>query len=107
MHMSGSYWISARSAAKVVEQRVKQISAGDMLKVESFKRDRWIQFTRNEDDTYDIVEHGFSSAMLTVSSADLKGEIKRLIDVEFPRSNQLRIHVSKSNEAIHRKTNGE
>ena len=78
-----------------------------MLKVESFKRDRWIEFTRNEDDTYKVVEHGFSNAMLTISSADLKGEIKRLIDVEFPRSNQLRIHVSKSNEAIPRKTNGE
>lgn len=102
--MSGSYWISARSAGKVVEQRVKQIGAGDVLKVESFKRDRWIEFTRNEDDTYGIVEHGFSNAVLTVRGADLKGEIKRLVDAEFPRSNQLRIHVSKSNEVVHKKT---
>ncbi len=96
--MSGSYWISARSAGKVVEQRVKQIGVGDTLKVESFKRDRWIQFTRNGEDTYSIVEHGFASGTITVSSAELKGEIRRLVEVEFPRSNQLRIHVARSGE---------
>ncbi|MEM0157400.1 MAG: hypothetical protein QXN26_04970 [Thermoplasmataceae archaeon] len=97
--MSGSYWISARSAAKVVEQRVKQIGPGDTLKVESFKRDRWVQFTRNGDDTYSIVEHGFVSESTTVNSTDLRGEIRRLVDAEFPRSNQLRIHVSRSDES--------
>ena len=107
MHMSGSYWISARSAGKVVEQRVKQINAGDVLKVESFKRDRWIEFTKKEDGAYDVVEHGFSNTSLTISSADLKGEIKRMVDAEFPRSNQLRIHVSKSNEVAHRKAGEE
>lgn len=102
--MSGSYWISARSAGKVVEQRVKQIGIGDALKVESFKRDRWIEFTRNHDDTYSIVEHGFFIATLTVSSEGLKKEIRRLVDIEFPHSNQLRIHVSRSGEMVQRKT---
>lgn len=93
--MAGSYWIGARNAVKTIDQRMGHLEQGYVLKVESFKRDRWIEIEKL-DGFYRFTEHGFRILSFDTSDKEFRTKLKESVEIEFPRSNQLRIHISKS-----------
>lgn len=87
-------WLSARSADKLVASRCAKLEKGEVIRVESFKGDRWIEVRRVAENNYSLLENGFNRASYNVTSTDLKPLIRRLFDVEFPRSHQVRLTIA-------------
>ncbi|MFP3178831.1 MAG: hypothetical protein RXQ96_07665 [Thermocladium sp.] len=85
-------WISARSADKLVIGRCLRMGVGSVLRIESFKEDRWLEIRRLDNDEFEVTEHGFNDSRTIVDLEALKPTIKRLLSIEFPRSHQLRIN---------------
>ncbi len=89
-------WISARSADKMVAGQLDKLPEGRTLRVEDFKGDRWVSVLKMNVNSYRVEEHGFYVATYEVSDDELKSTLKRLFEVEFPRSHQLRVSVGGS-----------
>ena len=86
--------ISARNALNVIESQIERMSTGSRVKIESFKKDRWLEILALPDDKLELSEHGFLNRTLSMSRTEARGEIKRILAREFPRSNMLRLHRS-------------
>ncbi|MGC8597278.1 MAG: hypothetical protein ACP5NY_05090 [Thermocladium sp.] len=84
-------WISSRSADKLVIKRCFKMGVGSVLRIESFKGDRWLEIKRLDMDRFEVREHGFNESSVIVDSETLKPAVKRIMSMEFPRSHQLRI----------------
>jgi len=90
-------WISAKSADKLVFGQVIKLEIGKVMRIESFKGDRWVEITKIREDSFNIVESGFKKMTYeNVSKEDLKNLLKRIFDEEFPRSHQLRVSIHSS-----------
>lgn len=87
-------WIPIRSADKLVYGQVVKLEIGKEIRVESFKGDRWIEITKKDNSSFEILEHGFRNNTLTVDEKGLKRTLKELFEIEFPRSHQVRISIS-------------
>jgi hypothetical protein len=87
-------WISARGSDKIVYNQCLKLEQGKILRVESFKGDRWIEIKRKKEDEFEITEKGYNNTTYVVNSKELKTLLKRLFEMEFPRSNQVRISIT-------------
>ncbi|BDC19429.1 hypothetical protein [Acidianus sp. HS-5] len=87
-------WISARGSDKVVYSQCLKLQQGKILRVESFKGDRWIEVKRKGEDEFEITEKGYNNTTYLVNSKDLKALLKRIFEIEFPRSHQVRISMT-------------
>ncbi|MCH1770903.1 MULTISPECIES: hypothetical protein [Metallosphaera] len=81
--------ISARSAQKVIFSTCRRLKIGDGVRVESYKRDRFIEIYLVSNDKYKIIENGYNRRELTISGQELKDFLKGILSIEFPRSNVL------------------
>jgi hypothetical protein len=70
------------------------MEVGKIIRVESFKGDRWVEIKRLNENSFEITEKGFNNQKITVSADELKEKLKRIFDVEFPRSHQLRVNYT-------------
>ena len=84
-------WIPARSADKLVAGQYLKMEVGKVIRVESFKGDRWVEIKRVDGDSFEVTEKGFRDHKFTVKAGDLKVALKRVFEVESPRSHQMRL----------------
>jgi len=64
------------------------------LRIESFKGDRWIEITKKDNSSFEILEHGFRNNTLAIDEKELKRVLKELFKIEFPRSHQVRVSIT-------------
>jgi hypothetical protein len=86
-------WIPIKSADKLLSSQILKLPEGKVLRVESFKGDRWFEVKRNGEE-FEFSEHGYRNAVFKVKKEEVKETVKRIIEVEFPRSHQLRVSLS-------------
>ncbi len=86
-------WIPIKSAEKLLSSQILKLPEGKVLRVESFKGDRWFEVRRRGEE-FEFNEHGYNNAVFTVKKDEVKVVVKRIIEVEFPRSHQLRVSLS-------------
>ena len=53
-----------------------------------------MEIKRLNENSFEITENGFNNQKITVSADELKEKLKRIFDVEFPRSHQLRVNYT-------------
>ncbi|AWR94122.1 hypothetical protein [Acidianus brierleyi] len=87
-------WIPARSADKMILGQALKLKEGKVLRIESFKGDRWIEIKKLNSNEFEINEHGYNNTTYKVKEDEMKVILRRAIDLEFPRSHQLRISLS-------------
>ena len=87
-------WISAKSADKLISGQCLKMEVGRIIRVESFKGDRWVEIKRVNENSFEITEKGYNNQKITVTADELKEKLKRIFDVEFPRSHQLRVNYT-------------
>ncbi|MBU1247683.1 MAG: hypothetical protein KKB70_03210 [Proteobacteria bacterium] len=83
--------IDRARAEILVSDRARKLPLGHSLRVESYKRDRFLQVGRKEIDTFQVVQYGFDRAEHVSDAAGLKKLLKALFKREFPRSTKLRL----------------
>ncbi|MCL4346244.1 MAG: hypothetical protein M1496_07815 [Candidatus Thermoplasmatota archaeon] len=93
--MAGTYWVKARNAAKIFEERVRFVDENTTFKVENYKKDRWIELTRRPDGVFILKEVGYTNEVYELDEKDVRKISGKIFDREFPRSNQLRFHFVK------------
>ncbi|MDT7901587.1 MAG: hypothetical protein RRE78_06790 [Acidianus sp.] len=49
---------------------------------------------KEKEDEFEITEKGYNNTTYVVNSKELKTLLKRLFEMEFPRSNQVRISIT-------------
>ena len=77
---------------QVLLKKAKDLPVGDYLDIRTYKRNRSVLLIREGEDSYRIIENGFSKDEFTASFNDLKRIFKRLLRIEFPRSHKIRIY---------------
>ncbi|AWR97421.1 hypothetical protein DFR86_07570 [Acidianus sulfidivorans JP7] len=87
-------WMPARSADKLVISQCLKLEKGKVIRVESYKGDRWVEIRKIDSDNYEIIEKGYNNTTYNITSKELKGLIKKLFDIEFPRSHQVRVNIT-------------
>ena len=65
-------WIPARSADKLVSEQCLKMEVGKVIRVESFKGDRWVEIRRVDGDSFEITEKGFNDQKFTVKAGTLR-----------------------------------
>ena len=75
----------------LVSAKAQKLALGHCLRMESFKRDRYVEVSRKEIDTFQVVQYGFVRAEHVCDAAGLKKLLKALFKREFPRSTKLRL----------------
>ena len=74
---------------KTPVERLRKLNIGDKIVLLTYKKDRKIIITKNDDNTYDVLEDGFEiKEFLAVEHSKLEKLLKQLQYVEFPRSNK-------------------
>ncbi|MEE0434223.1 MAG: hypothetical protein UDB11_02315 [Peptococcaceae bacterium] len=91
--------IAAASLSSELQARLKKMTAGDVLRVRTWKGDRGITITCQDTDTFTLEEDGFQAQHLPQLSrqAVLKAA-KPIARREFPRSNKLRLTLEKGSD---------
>ncbi len=94
--MAGTYWVKARNASKVFEERIRFVDENTTFKVENYKKDRWVELTKSENGKFKLVEVGYVNETYELDEKEVKKITGKIFEREFPRSNQLRFHFVKS-----------
>ncbi|BCS92121.1 hypothetical protein L3N51_02162 [Metallosphaera sp. J1] len=81
--------ISARSAQKIIYSTCKKLKVGNGLRIESYKRDRFLEIYFLDHDKYKIIESGYNRREFEISGEQLKDLLREVLSIEFPRSHIL------------------
>ncbi len=75
-----------------------KLGPGQELGMKSFKKDRIVTVSKLGSG-YSIKEAGFIKEEYSVNAEELKKKIGSIIDIEFPRSHEVLVSVSRSKES--------
>ncbi|RUM33523.1 MAG: hypothetical protein DSY50_08120 [Desulfobulbus sp.] len=78
------------TAAQEILRRYRTMECGDTLQLLTWKRDRSLLITKQQNDEILIQERGFKTEDFLVSFGKLKKILKVLLKREFPRSHKIR-----------------
>ncbi|WP_393971667.1 hypothetical protein OXIME_000241 [Oxyplasma meridianum] len=81
-------WVPLRSAEKSAYSLCMKMAENHSLTIKSFKKDRSVEITRLPQ-SYRINEEGFEKQIYEITEDNLKHELKKIIEKEFPRSHQV------------------
>lgn len=84
--------IEKTNVLKTLLERLRKIEIDHALDIRTYKRDRSAIFVRLSDDSYRVIENGFEESDRVMPYSGLRKEIKRILKVEFPRSNKVRLY---------------
>ncbi len=84
--------IDKDSAIETVMRKLKKIQIGYGLDLRTYKRDRSVVIVRSAEDSFTVIEDGFFKENFSVDFKGLKKLLKKLVKVEFPRSNKIRVY---------------
>ncbi|GAB6178265.1 hypothetical protein JCM16814_31560 [Desulfobaculum senezii] len=94
--------IEKSNVLRTLLERLSKLEIGHAVDIRTYKRDRSAIFVRLEDDLYRVLEDGFEQHDVEVPYKGLRKEIKRILRVEFPRSNKVRMYaLGRFKEAHH------
>jgi len=87
-------------------QRARKLPVGHGFEVLTYKRNRGMAVVRTGEDSFDVLEHGYSDERFEdVCEARLKKLCKTLLRREFPRSTKVRLYqLGEFDEAVWRDT---
>ena len=92
----GDGMIAAASLQSECQQRLKKMHKGDVLQVLTWKGDRGFTVTCTGEDCFTLVENGFQNqTQVALTRPVLLKALKPLARREFPRSNKLRLTLTK------------
>ena len=77
-----------KSVEKSAFSLCTKMTGNQSLTLKSFKKDRSVEITKLGD-SYFIIEDGFEKNSFEINEGELKHELKRLIEREFPRSHKV------------------
>ncbi len=92
--------IDKTSAIETVLRKIKKTVIGHGLDLRTYKRDRSVLILRTGDDTFLVVEDGFAKERFSTDLKGLRKILKKLLKIEFPRSNKIRVYEVENDEAI-------
>ncbi|MGC8537609.1 MAG: hypothetical protein ACP5MZ_01320 [Candidatus Micrarchaeia archaeon] len=72
-----------------------KLGSDQELSMKSFKKDRIVTVSKMNN-SYSIKETGFVRGEYAVNAEELKKKIGSIIDIEFPRSHEVLVSVSRS-----------
>jgi len=75
-----------------VQAKLDKLPSGHALDLRTYKRNRSVIIVKRSDDTYRIIEDGFSRDRFTVPAGKLKKTLQKLLKKEFPRSRKVRLY---------------
>lgn len=84
--------IDKDSAIETVMRKLKKIQVGCGLDLRTYKRDRSVIIMRSAEDSFSVIEDGFCKESFSVDFKGMKKLLKKLVKVEFPRSNKIRVY---------------
>lgn len=88
--------IAAASLPSELSVRLKKMVVGDVLSVRTWKGDRGLTITCLATDCFRLEEDGFQAQQIdTLSRQAVLKAVKPIARREFPRSNKLRLTLSK------------
>ncbi len=87
--------INARNAWKEIQAQLEAMQPGYRIRIESFKRDRWMEISALKDGQLEIAEHGIITGTFSIDRAEAHSYVKKILSREFPRSKMLRLHRSR------------
>jgi len=76
-----------------VVKRLKAMEPGTFIDLRTYKRDRSVVIHKLGDDSFRIVEDGFSSEKFEGDLVFVRKLMKSLLKKEFPRSNKVRLYT--------------
>ena len=77
---------------QTVLTKLDKLPCGHALDMRTYKRNRAVIILKQTENTYRIIEEGFSRERFTVPAAKLKKTLQKLLKKEFPRSRKVRIY---------------
>lgn len=86
--------IDRAGAEAVVTGKALGLEEGQVLRIASYKRDRWIELRRAGADSFHLTEHGFTCTEHEIATKQLRKLLKNLFKREFPRSNKLHVRLT-------------
>ncbi len=80
------------AVVQAILNKLDKIPCGHALDLRTYKRNRSVIILKQTEDSYRIIEDGFSQERFTVPSAKLKKTLQKLLKKEFPRSRKVRVY---------------
>ena len=78
---------------KTLLGKADKLHIGHYLDIRSYKRNRSVMLIRESEDLYRIIENGNNHDEFKSTFKELKRLFKKILKVEFPRSNKIRLYA--------------
>ncbi|MCG8532064.1 MAG: hypothetical protein MI749_15565 [Desulfovibrionales bacterium] len=75
--------------------KIRTLPVGDSIRIATFKKDRHLTITRQNETMLQLIRHGFTNATYEIEEEKIKKELKQLLKQEFPRSNKVHLTTIK------------
>ncbi|MDQ7032911.1 MAG: hypothetical protein Q9M37_09405 [Desulfonauticus sp.] len=72
--------------------RLNKLDPGEGIILTTYKRNRSLTIICNKGQEYTFIQRGYEQKQYNVSLSELKKHLKRVLKIEFPRSNIVRIY---------------
>lgn len=84
-----------------LEKRIKKLEVGHILEITTYKRDRGFSIYALEADKFKLKEFGYNRALYeSVTAKEVLNLSEKIIQVEFPRSHQVRVYTYENGEGF-------
>ncbi|MBF0621082.1 MAG: hypothetical protein HQL54_04070 [Magnetococcales bacterium] len=84
--------IEKSNVISTVKKRLKKLNPGQGVDLRTYKRDRSVVILKQEDGILEVIQNGYENETFNIPETKLAKLLQKLLKIEFPRSNKVRIY---------------